>query len=287
MLEGSRRSGIADEHWSLGGAQEKIALRFENGTWFRCEGAAATTHILKPGIFRLQLQALNEYTCMELARGCGVPAAHVSYQLFSQEPAIVVERYDRVRQGRSVLRIHQEDLCQALCVSPDQKYAADGGPSTPDVVSLLKTTAQPERNVLQFALMLFFNYLIGGSDAHAKNFSVLIGDRGDAVLAPLYDAASILPYRESDRETLRMAMNIGGENRFGRVGKSSLVRFARTCELDADRIIELMGNLATAMLTSLDDVLSSSATFPGGDELAIRLGSAIRRHCELTIARLS
>ena len=278
---------LASEHWSLGGAQEKIALRFEDGAWFQCEGSAATTHILKPGIPYLQLQALNEYACMALARECGVPAARATYRLFGKEPAIVVERYDRIRSNGSALRIHQEDLCQALRVSPDQKYASDGGPSTSDVIALLKKTSRSERNVLQFALLLFFNYLVGGSDAHAKNFSLLHGVQGDTALAPLYDAASIFPYRESERETIRMARSIGGENRFGHVGKGALGRFARTCEIDADRCFGIMGNLAAAMLEHLDNVFAHVAAIPEGDELASRLEPAIRSHCELTIARLS
>lgn len=95
---------LAGEHWSLGGAQGKIALHFEEGTWYQCEGSAATTHILKPGIPYLRFQALNEYACMTLAAECGVPAAPVEYRSFAQEHAIVVQRYDRVRSKGAVQR---------------------------------------------------------------------------------------------------------------------------------------------------------------------------------------
>ena len=278
---------LESEHWSLGGAQNKIALRFTEGRWFRCEGAAATTHILKPGISRLELQALDEYACMKLAKAVGLPVAEVTYKLFEDEPAIVVERFDRSStETGEILRLHQEDFCQALSVLPDKKYASDGGPSTSDVINLLKKTDQSEENIEQFLAYLFFNYLIGGSDAHAKNFSFVFDEKGKAFLAPLYDVASIFPYVESDRAVYRMAMNIGGENRFGKVGADAVVRLARTNDLDIGACVILFDRLASAILENLkmiDDDLSKIAR---GTELTQKLLPSIQQNVELTLNKL-
>ena len=162
-----------DEHWSLGGNQGKFALALRDGAWCECQGAAPTTHIFKNGIAGYRLQALNEYICMRLAQRCGLPSAYVEYRVFEDEPAIIVSRYDRlIDTDGDVVRLHQEDLCQALGVMPDQKYTSDGGPNASDVLRLLASTPHAADNIALFAQMLFFNCLIGAPDAHAKNYSL-------------------------------------------------------------------------------------------------------------------
>ena len=133
-----------EEHWSLGGQQSKIALANFGGQWFTCEGAAATTHIIKPGISALAHQALNEHLCLRLASLCGIPAAQSTFQTFAGVDAIAVRRYDRIiADTYRVIRIHQEDFCQALGILPDHKYTNEGGPSARDIVNLLN--CQPNR----------------------------------------------------------------------------------------------------------------------------------------------
>ena len=152
------------EHWSLGGNQGKFALALRDGAWCSCQGAAATTHIFKNGVVGYRLQALNEYVCMRTATECGIDAAHVSYDHFEDEPALIVERYDRKEEDGIVARHHYEDLCQSLSVMPSMKYTADGGPTTYDVLRLLASTgADAARNLVAFTRQLFFNCLIGGA----------------------------------------------------------------------------------------------------------------------------
>ena len=299
------------EHWSLGGAQEKFALQRRNGRWYRCEGSAATTHIFKPGVAGYEWQALNEYACMRLAAMSGLEAAQVSYETFEGQGAIVVERFDRRMSGRGlsdefgdrgaarrgdgqsrvaeVVRLHQEDLCQALSVSPEQKYTSDGGPSTGDIVQLLATKTEPAaENVARFTAMLFFNYLVGAPDAHAKNYSVLFGEDGSVTLAPLYDVASAYPYIDDVAHTkFRLAMSIGGENRLGRLTKGGVRRYAELNGLDGPECISLMGNLAGRLLRGLDPLRDELAGIPGGNELSEKLTGPIERACLDMVAALS
>jgi serine/threonine-protein kinase HipA len=123
----------------------------------------------------------------------------------------VVTRYDRSLDGKTVLRVHQEDACQALSVPPARKYQNEGGPTAADVAALLRRSMPPviaEEAVERFADALIWNWLIGGTDAHAKNYSLLLSG-GQVRLAPLYDIASALPYGTHERK-LRLAMKIGG-----------------------------------------------------------------------------
>lgn len=278
---------LEDEHWSLGGTQNKFALRRLGGEWFQCGGSAATTHIIKPGITRLKYQALDEYACMLLAKTVGLPCADVDYCRFLEEPAIVVSRFDRLSlPDGTVVRIHQEDMCQALSVMPDHKYTFEGGPAAADILVLLRK-AGGTREALAFVGMLFYNYLIGASDAHAKNYSVLLGSDGGASLAPLYDVASILPYDSLIHMEARAAMGIGGENRFGRVGKRAIRRFAEQNELDEELCLNVMGNLAERIICNADRVHDNVARLPGGDELGERLFPPIEHLCTSTLAQLT
>jgi serine/threonine-protein kinase HipA len=94
-----------------------------------------------------------------------------------------------------VLRLHQEDMCQALGVRPHSKYQNDGGPSPERIADLLRDHSdKPQQDLDTFTDALLFNWLIGGSDGHAKNYSLLHGAGGHVRLAPLYDLASALPY---------------------------------------------------------------------------------------------
>lgn len=280
-----------DEHWSLGGNQGKFSLALIDGRWHSCTGAAATTHIIKNGVAGFKLQALDEFVCMKLAAACGIPTANVDYRLFEDEPAIIVERYDRIVDKRGkVTRLHQEDFCQALSVPPSQKYTADGGPTTADAVHLLGTTKSAKMNLYWFTQMLFFNCLIGAPDAHAKNYSLLLGPGRDALIAPMYDVASGLAY-ESFRHKGRLAMAIGGENRFGRVGRGAIERHAALPEferagIEAESCINIMGNLATMIPERLAGVFAEWAELPGMTTLRKQLEGPVAENCAATLALL-
>lgn len=280
------------EHWSLGGQQSKFALRLKDGAWFRCLGAAATTHILKPGIGHLNFQALNEFVCMRTASACGIAAASVEYRMFVDEPAIVVERYDRVVDERDdVIRLHQEDFCQILGVLPDNKYAEYGGPSAAAVIDVLKKTGEyAEANVRRFVEMLFFNYLVGAPDAHAKNYSVLLGMKGQAVLAPLYDVVSAFPYREP-KDRIKMAMSVGGENEIGKLGARHIRRFveANALEdvgLDGEACIGVLARLAANVPSELERTFVDLGDCDGTGEMRRRLVEPVEGLCSKTLAKL-
>lgn len=280
-----------EESWSLGGNQGKFALGLRDGAWCSCIGSAPTTHIFKNGVVGFKLQALNEFVCMKTAERAGVATAHVDYRFFEDEPSLVVERYDRALDDAGiVIRLHQEDLCQALGYMPFQKYTADGGPAAREILSLLESTDDDGFNMLSFTHMLFFNYLIGGTDAHAKNNSLLIGQNGDAMLARMYDVASGFAYDRLRRHG-RLAMAIGRENRFGRVGSGALERYAQSGPfeqfgLGVASCRALMMDLAQEIPISLAEIFDEYAAIPGMDELRERLEPPIIENCERTLALL-
>ena len=157
---------------------------------------------------------LNEHLCLDAAGRAGLVVARTRVERFGEESAIVIDRYDRRRVRDRLVRIHQEDIAQALSVHPAGKYQNEGGPDAREVARLLRDVMPPrvaDEAVWRFFDALAWNWLIAGTDAHAKNYSLLLAS-GDVRLAPLYDVASALPYGVHERK-LRFAMKIGGDYR--------------------------------------------------------------------------
>lgn len=191
-----RRQGDPGQ-FSLAGAQSKTAFHYdaEDRRWGVPTGRIPTTHIFKPPLPAFAGHTENEHFCLRLARRAGLLAANSQVLTFAGEKAIVVERYDRVRTLQGVVRVHQEDVCQALGIHPEKKYEKEGGPGIVRIVTdtLAAAGRHAETDRRRFIEAIVFNFLIAGTDAHAKNFSMLLSSKG-ARLAPLYDLASILPH---------------------------------------------------------------------------------------------
>jgi serine/threonine-protein kinase HipA len=215
---------------SLPGVQNKIGVYVaqDGGLWLPRDGAP-TSHILKIGNVRHPDIAANEYACMRLARSIGLPVPQVIYTELP-EPVILVQRYDRVwTPDGGLLRIHQIDACQALNVPPEQKYeepdyeTAPPGPSFAQLLALHKLCRVPASAQVLMLQWLMLNFIIGNSDAHAKNFSFLASEKG-LQAAPLYDLVSGLRYGYHD-----MAQSIGGETHLSVISTEDWKRLAQDC----------------------------------------------------------
>jgi serine/threonine-protein kinase HipA len=234
--------------FSLAGAQPKTALLFEDGRWGVPSGRTPTTHILKPPTGQFDGHAENEHICLALARSMGLPTASSRVMRFGGEVAIVVERYDRIRTGNSILRVHQEDICQAMGIMPTRKYQNEGGPGVADIVDLLRTySSAADDDVATFIDAVAFNWLIAGADAHAKNYSLLLSGGPRVRLAPLYDVASLLPYEQYDPWKTKLSMKVGGEYRLRDIRRAEWVKLARDVRVEADALIARIATMAAQL----------------------------------------
>lgn len=204
---------------SIAGAQEKTALLRQDGHWFKPVGTTATTHILKPQIGQLpngidlSNSVENEYLCLKLLEACGVPAAQAEIADFGERRTLIVERFDRrwTRDGR-LLRLPQEDCCQALSVPPTKKYQSDGGPGLRAIIDLLKGSDIPDEDIVTFMRANIIFWLIGATDGHAKNFSIFLTPGGRYRLTPLYDVLTAQPSLDANqipRKKFKLAMSVG------------------------------------------------------------------------------
>lgn len=249
-----RRPGDTGQ-FSLAGAQPKTALLLRDGRWGVPSGRIPTTHILKPPSADFDGHAENEHFCLALARALGLPVATSTVMRFEDEVVFVVDRYDRQATDRGIVRIHQEDMCQALGVPPTHKYENEGGPGISAIAGLLRENSRaPAEDAQTFLDAVALNWLIGGTDAHAKNYSVLIGGGGRIRLAPLYDVASILPYDDFDPMRVRLAMKIGGKYRLRDISPRSWDKVADELRLDRGALSQRIRAMADALPAAAEGV---------------------------------
>lgn len=213
---------------SLAGAQDKTALLYHEGRWLEPVGATPTTHILKPQIGKVQTaqgevdmseSVQNEHFCMALCRALGLAVAQTEILRLEDDLLVLsIERFDRRLDGKGrLLRIPQEDMCQALGIPPTGKYESDGGPGIGDCLDLLKSSDAPDGDRRAFMKAQIIFWLIGATDGHAKNFSLYLEPQGRFRLTPLYDILSTQwqhDRRQIPRNAFRLAMAIGDKRRY-------------------------------------------------------------------------
>jgi serine/threonine-protein kinase HipA len=260
---------------SVAGAQEKTALLWHEGRWFKPHGTTPTTHILKtqigelPNGIDLSNSVENEYYCLKLAAACGLPVNRADIRTFGETKALVIERFDRrwTKDGR-LLRLPQEDCCQALSVPPMRKYQSDGGPDMIQVLNLLMGSDDPAADRTTFLKAQILFWLIGATDGHAKNFSIFLGRGGGYRLTPLYDVLTAQPSldaRRIERKQMKLAMSVGA-NRHYRIGDIHGLHFIQTGEaagLPKSLVREAIGEIAGTAANAVAHIESElPADFP-------------------------
>lgn len=226
------RFGVArdpddDFRISLAGAQEKDAFLWWDGRWMKPRGATPTTHIFKlpPGRVGgrqadFSTSVDNEWLCLKLIAAYGLPVPKAEIASFGKQRVLVVERFDRTvsSDGKRLLRLVQEDFCQATGTSPMVKYEAEGGPGLGVLFNLLQQSVEAERDLRTLMASQVLFWMLRAPDGHAKNFSIHLLPGGRYRLTPLYDVISAYPVmgdgpnRWSPRE-LKLAMALVGKNR--------------------------------------------------------------------------
>ena len=298
---------LADpEHWvddddedesrfSLGGNQGKFALARIGEEWFEPNGRAASTHIVKPGMATVTgvapsvVQAV-EFATMRAARLVGVPAAAVEIVDFAGVHAFVTTRYDRqVGDDGTIVRVHQEDFCQALGVLPSRKYEDEGGPSMADMVRLVREASSPSyraRDQRMLTRLVAFNLLIAGVDAHAKNHSLLLAGR-NVRLAPAYDLISAHGVWATDRIRYKAtaAVKYGKTRRFRSLTGRDLARTADVLGEDREEFAALLRELAGALPGAFEAAVGE---LPSGSvsERVLRLPERVRAFANDVVGRV-
>ena len=208
---------------SIAGVQEKTALLMHHGQWHRPVGVTPTTHILKLPIGRIEHAGIdlsdsteNEWLCLEILKGFGLPVAPADIVTFEDVKTLVVERFDRKFTDDSwIIRLPTEDMCQANGIAPALKYENEGGPGIAKIMALLRSSAHAEEDRFRFMQSVFLFWLLGAIDGHAKNFSIFLRAGGRFDLTPIYDVMSAYPLarkRQVEYRDMKMAMALHSKN---------------------------------------------------------------------------
>jgi serine/threonine-protein kinase HipA len=265
---------------SLAGAQDKLPLaRCGTDLAIPINGAASTL-ILKPDNPRLAGSVQNEALCMVLARRCGLSTARVTTGVAGRRTYLLVDRYDRVQRDDRVIRIHQEDFCQALRRSPASKYQHNQtgvpGPSLPELFGVTREfmTARDTNRLLDAVI---FNIAIGNVDSHAKNYSILINPNR-VELAPLYDLMSGLIW---GNVTENHAQNIGGQVRGRYICQKHWMRMAQAAGISGAATVRRVTQLTSRILSELSEALAEVAAMPAGNAFLNEFTDAIAERTNL------
>jgi serine/threonine-protein kinase HipA len=273
---------------SLAGAQEKTALLYWKNKWHKPHGTTATTHIIKPQIGKLQNgidltnSVENEHFCLELVRALGLPAATSKIIDFVGKRVLSIERFDRTwtSDGR-LLRLPQEDCCQALSVRLAKKYESDGGPGISKITEFLKGSDDPDADQRTFFKAQIVFWLLGATDGHAKNFSIRLGPGGRFRLTPLYDIVSTQPNvdaGEIKQNQMKLAMAIGTNRHYAvyTIAGRHFVQTGKAGGLPDKMVKDAIQELSDTAASSIDKVRAGlPKDFP--DKLASSITDGAKR----------
>lgn len=238
-----------DFRLSIAGAQKKTALLKVGKNWCEPHGQTPTTHIIKTPIGALGMDINfddsvdNEWASLFIMEKFGIKTCKATIERFEDQRVLVVERFDRrwlKDDGKDViLRIPQEDMCQALGVSPYKKYQNEGGPGIVSIAKFLVGSQEASDRFEFFKGIMIFD-LLYATDGHAKNFSIFMNQKGFR-MTPFYDVMSgyFLHAREKRAlKKLRLAMGIGNSNHYNvdKILKRHYLETASKCLISKDDV---------------------------------------------------
>lgn len=279
MIEGND-----DFRISIAGAQEKTALLWHQNKWQLPQGSTPTSHIMKLPIGMITHQNIdlsesceNEWLCLRIANAYGLPVCNAQVLRFSDVKVLAVERFDRrwSADGSWLMRLPQEDMCQALAVAPANKYESDGGPGIAAIMAFLMGSKKPKEDRSLFFKSQILFWLLAAVDGHAKNFSAFIAQGSGYQLTPLYDIMSVYPVLNPNfpKQKMKLAMALTGKTknyRWTRIQARHFYSTAKKVGFPEDKVTEIM----TDMKEKTESVIAKvTAELP--DDFPAHIGQSI------------
>ncbi|WP_461255248.1 HipA domain-containing protein [Treponema sp. R80B11-R83G3] len=244
---------------SLAGAQSKFAVYKLDKKYYRSSDVAPTTHIIKITNKRFPDLLQNELFCMKLAKVILSNVSEIELLEAEGRPYLEITRYDRYINNRTVQRIHQEDFCQALGIVSGKKYQTGGGAKIKDCYRIINEFSENRlSDIIRFMEWIIFNYLIGNTDAHAKNLSLLHTGSG-VKLAPFYDLLSTEVYPESviDHE---MAMLINGKGKYSSLKQKDFIALFENLEQNATNMMKTIKDIFADIVPAAEKLRKNMPT---------------------------
>lgn len=254
---------------SVAGAQEKTALLKLDDEWHLPLEATPTSHIFKLPIGKIEHSGMdlsdsieNEWLCHAVLNAYKIPVAKTEMMSFEGTKALVVERFDRrwSTDKSWLIRLPQEDMCQALNVPPALKYESDGGPGIEPIMKLLIGSSNSLDDRRTFMTQVFLFWVLGAIDGHAKNFSISLTPGGAFQLTPAYDVMSAYPLiakKQLEVKRISMAMSLKGKNRHYRwesMFQRHWLSIAKLCNFPEESMAQIIEQILGGMEQVIENV---------------------------------
>ena len=259
---------VTDAHLSLTGASGKVGLYYdaEDNVWYKPMGNEPSTHIVKQRHVRLEGIVTNEQLCLMTAKRLGIeiPESFIINTGSSTDEDILfaTKRYDRTDINdsvnkdtlRRVHRLHQEDFAQALGIASRDKYETGDKSYLRNIFEILRAYAvNPITDQLKLWDILIYDFLVGNTDNHIKNLSLLYSeDLRHVYLAPAYDIISTVIYAGSNRE---MAIGIGGERDIDKINRNSFISSASDAGINRKLALKHVDTISASFEEALSDTV--------------------------------
>lgn len=273
--EGATESAelVTKAHLSLTGASGKVGMYYDESAskWYLPIGDAPSTHIVKQSHVRLKRIVANEQLCLLTAKYLGIetPESFIVTTNRAEDEAVLfaTKRYDRkfsldyaMLNGMPVpRRLHQEDFAQALGIAASDKYEKKGEGYFKKIFDLVRAhSSEPMTDTLKLWDICVFNYLIGNTDNHIKNLSLLYGEDMSSVrLAPAYDIVSTIVYKSS---TENMSISINGITNINEISRSSFAEAAKEAGIGSKiamaRFDDMLAGFSDALTCAKEELLA-------------------------------
>ena len=279
---------------SLAGAQEKTALTYWGGKWCRPHGSTPTTHIFKPPILHHESMGIdlsssvdNEWFCQSFMQHLGMNVANCEIAQFEDQKVLIIERFDRRLGEDKIIRLPQEDICQALGQVSGSKYEDNGGPGSQQVMALLSGSRNAYEDRLAFLKVQIVFWILAAIDGHGKNFSIALNQDGYR-LTPFYDVLSAYPYFGQGNiqpQKIKMAMKVHSKNthyKWNNIQARHWPEHGKKQGINKEQTLSMLAFLEANVAAALDRTLKEA-----NELFDVRTGEVITEHTLTCMSKIA
>ncbi len=268
-------TGHDEVRLSLAGAQDKLPVHLQDDRILIPLGNTPSTSLLKFASPIYSHLPENETFVTMLAKAVGLPVVDIQLRQTDRSAIAVIARYDRVLEDGCYRRLHQEDFCQTLGISPAKKYEKEGGPGLRQCAEIIRRhTSFPLIELQKLMNWTLFNLLAGNADAHGKNLSLLYADRRSLQLAPFYDLVCTRNYKNISRH---LAMSLGSVTDPDQIGAKQLQAMADDLGVRATVVLKAADSLSEQLRQTMPEVVTRFADTFGPSPILERIPIIIHK----------
>lgn len=238
--------------YTVPGVQKKLSLHLTEGKEPRLTLVNYPTgYILKPQTEEYKNLPEAEFLVMQMAKATGIKTVPFAMIKMNEQFAYITKRVDRVKHNNNFKMLAMEDFCQLEERLTQDKYK---GSYERCAKIITRYSARSGFDLSELFLRLVFSFVVGNSDMHLKNFSLIETDEKtcEYVLSDAYDMLPVNAVLPEDNEQFALTMNGKKSN----IRKKDFLAFAENIGIQktvAEKIIKNVIAQEDTYLSMCDD----------------------------------